>query len=242
MKPIIILYSAIWMYFKLWRLQADFRRVQMLKAAGNLEEELEAIKYVERKWAQPIIEKIGIKINVTGAEHIPDGPVAFVSNHQGDLDIMILIAGIDHQMGFVAKKELEKLPGFGRAISDIRSVFIDREDARASLRAIEEGVQLLNQGFSMTIFPEGTRSKGPQMGEFKKGSLRLATKAEVPVIPITINGSYKTLEETGLPKAATVDLYIHPPIPTKGMPKAEANDLAERVEWQIREKLLELQG
>ena len=242
MKPIIILYSAIWMYYKLWQIQPDFRRVQRLKAAGNLEEELEAIKYVERKWAQPIIEKIGIKINVTGAEHIPDGPVAFVSNHQGDLDIMILIAGIDHQMGFVAKKELQKLPGFGSAISDIRSVFIDREDARASLRAIEEGVQLLNQGFSMTIFPEGTRSKGPQMGEFKKGSLRLATKAEVPVIPITINGSYKSLEETGLPKAATVDLYIHPPISTKGMPKAEANDLAERVERQIREKLLELQG
>lgn len=144
----------------------------------------------------------------------------------------------DKQIGFVAKIELAKLPAFGQWISDIRSVFIQRDDARASLRAIEEGVELLAKGFSLVIFPEGTRSRSATPGEFKKGSLRLATKAEVPVVPVTLNGTFKAFEEKGYIQPANVDFTIHPAIYTRGLPKKEAGELADKVEKIIRDGLV----
>lgn len=242
MKILKILYGSIWMYYKLLVIQPYFRRINQYRKQGDISRELEEIKACEMTWGGFVVEKLGIKVNLIGAEHVPKGPVVFVSNHQGDLDIMILVASIDHQMGFVAKRELQKIPSYGKAIHDTRSIFIDRGDTRASLRAIEEGVEYLKLGFSLTIFPEGTRGKEGKMKAFKRGSLRLATKAEVPVVPITISGSFNAFEDSGLRKTANVDVYIHPPIDTKGMSKLVANNLAESVEDLIRGKLQELNG
>src|SRR5690606_26880627 len=123
-----------------------------------------------------------------------------------------------------------KIPGFGNWIKDVRSVFIEREDARASLRAIEEGIGLIRQGFSLVIFPEGTRSRSDQMGEFKKGSLRLATRAGVPVVPVTLDGTYRAFEESGRIRPAAIKVTIHKAIETRDLGKREAGELAEIVE------------
>ena len=130
---------------------------------------------------------------------------------------------------------MAKLPSYGEWIIDIRSVFIEREDARASLRAIEEGINFLKQGFSLVIFPEGTRSRGGEMGEFKKGSLRLATKIGIPIVPVTIDGTYKAYEEKGYVQPATVSFKIHKAIETEGMNRKEAAELPAKVEQIIRE-------
>jgi len=230
-----------WMYFNLKYLRKYHHYIKKYRDLGDAEAERVEILKATSTWGLGIMKKLNIKLNVTGLENIPEGPVVFVSNHQGYGDIPIFGAVITmKQIGFVAKVSLDKIPVFGEWIRDIRSVFIERSDPRASLKSIEEGIELLKQGFSLVIFPEGTRSRGVRMGEFKKGSLRLATKPGVPVVPVTINGSYQMFEEKGYTQPATVDFYIHPAIETKELSKADANNLAEKVEDIIKKKLEEL--
>ena len=230
------------MYWDLRTIEKNKKMIRKYRAEGNFEAERKEICAAESTWGRHLVEKVGVRVHVEGKENIPSGPVVYVANHQSYTDIAIMTCAIsDRQFGFVAKDDLRKLPLFGTWIADVRSVFIKREDARSSLRTIEEGIELLKQGFSLGIFPEGTRSKGPQMGEFKRGSLRLATKPGIPVVPITISGSYRCFEGPGTPTAATVHVYIHPAIETAGMEKKEAAELAGKVEQIIKDKLYEYQ-
>ena len=165
----------------------------------------------------------------------------YVANHQGYADIIVLCAALDTiQMGFVAKQELRKVPFYGNWILAIRSVLIERDNPRESLKAISRGIDNIKQGFSMVIFPEGTRSRGPEMGEFKKGALKLATKPKVPIIPVSIDGSYHCFEETGYMKGGKVRMLIHPAVPTDSLSKEEEHELSDKVEAIIKEGLEKL--
>jgi 1-acyl-sn-glycerol-3-phosphate acyltransferase len=216
-------------------------KIKEFRDAGDYEKEREQILNSTSVWGRGIVKKYKIRLNVSGLENVPEGPVLFVSNHQGNADIPVFCAVIaQKQIGFVAKTSLGKIPVFGQWIRDIRSVFIERDDARASLKTMEEGAELLKKGFSLVIFPEGTRSRGPVPGEFKKGSLRPATKAGVPVVPVTLNGTYRVFEANGYVKSGVeADFHIHPAIATKDLSKAEINGLAEKAEAIIRSRLPE---
>ena len=162
-------------------------------------------------------------------------------NHQGYADIPVCCAALSTvQLGFVAKEELLKVPLYGEWILNIRSIPLRRGDARESLKAINEGIDYVSKGFSLVVFPEGTRSQGKPHREFKKGSMKLATKPGAPIIPVTINGTPAIFEERGiLTGNKTVDVTIHPPIETKGMSKAEQATLAERVQAIVQSALPE---
>lgn len=233
---------ALWMYFNLRHLRPFHYKIKGFRDVDDYVKEREQILNSTTTWGKGIMKKFKVDLKVTGLENVPDGPVLFVSNHQGYADIPVFCAAIPgKQIGFVAKNTLGKIPVFGEWIYDIRSVFIERDDARSSLKTMEEGAEFLKKGFSLVIYPEGTRSRGPVPGEFKKGALRLGIKAEVPIVPVTLNGSYHLYEEKGYPAAgATVLFYVHPAIETKGMSKAEANALPEKVEAIILTKLEEM--
>jgi 1-acyl-sn-glycerol-3-phosphate acyltransferase len=90
----------------------------------------------------------------------------------------------------------------------------------------------------MAIFPEGTRSKNAAMGEFKSGSLKLAFKADIPIVPITIRGSYKIMEQNGfMIKPAHVEIVIHDPVLTTGLTKEQAGEIPDRVRDTIAQSL-----
>jgi 1-acyl-sn-glycerol-3-phosphate acyltransferase len=208
---------------------------------GDYEKERDFILKSTTTWGNHLVKIYDIDLSVTGKENLPEkGPVVFVANHQGYADIPITCATFDKfQFGYVAKDSLTKVPFYGKWIKNIRSVFIKRNDSRESLMAISEGISFIEKGFSLMIFPEGTRSKGGPVKEFKKGSLRLATKPGVPVIPVTINGTHRVFEDNGYIKnGASVKIKIHPAIETKGMSKAEANNLSEEVEKIVRSGLV----
>ena len=219
--------GAIKMISCLRHLQPDKKHIEAARAAGNYEE--------ERKW---------ILKSTTTWENLPDhGPVVFVGNHQGYADIFSYFKAFQKfQFAFVAKKELGEIPLYGKWIARIRSVFIERDDPRASLEAINRGIEYIKEGFSLAIFPEGTRSKGPDPGEFQKGALKLATKPGVPIIPVSLNGSYKMFEEPGHLTSANIEMIVHKPIPTEGLSRKEEKALPDIVEKIIVDGVRKLQA
>ena len=179
----------------------------------------------------------GAKVVVEGGENT-DGlrgkSLCVVSNHQGMADIPIIVATMPFTVGFIAKRSLLYFPWVGIMMWAIRCVPIDRASPRSAIKAIDKGVQNIRDGFPMMIFPEGTRSRGNEMGTFKKGSLKLATRAEALILPITLSGTYRLIEEKGRLNPSQVRMRIHPPVPTEGLSRAEIAELPGRLEEVIR--------
>lgn len=202
-------------------------KIKYLELKGKDKERTEAIFKITSFWAKYVMWLSGAKVKVFGEENIPkDEAVLFVGNHQSNFDIPLIMSNIKVPKGFIAKKELEKWPGISMWMKYIRCVFMDRSNIRKSAEAIVQGIQTLKSGYSMVIFPEGTRSKGKPVAEFKAGSFKLALKSKVKIIPFTINGSYKLLEANGGKiKACPVEIYIHTPIDTNKLSKEEISEL-----------------
>lgn len=214
-------------------------KVKSLGKMGKINDRNECIHRTTSNWAMSQVKLSGAKINVFGQENIPkDIPVLFVSNHQGNFDIALLMSYIDKPKGYIAKIELNKIPILRTWMKHLNCVFMDRSSLRKSVEAITEGVKILKNGYSLVIFPEGTRSQSDKIGEFKAGSFKLATKAKVPIVPVTISGSYKLMEQNNNRiKPSEVNMYIHPMIETVSLSKEEEDMLSSRVKDIIASKL-----
>jgi len=203
--------------------------------------EEEAVVFVDKiakNWSNFIIRAAGLNLTVVGKENIPNEPCLFVGNHQSNFDIPVVLSNMNRPTGAVAKKEMEKLPIMSYWMSQIHCVFMDRENPREALKAISEGVENLKSGYSMLIFPEGTRSRSNNMGEFKQGSMRLAIKAGVPIVPITLYDTYKVMEgNNGKIKKANAKLIIDKPIYLDNMSKEEKSNISEVVQNIIQNNL-----
>ncbi|EHI96858.1 1-acyl-sn-glycerol-3-phosphate acyltransferase [Clostridium sp. DL-VIII] len=213
-------------------------KIKSLTNKGDLQKRKEYIHKVTHSWGKFVIRVSGAKVNVIGSENLPkDKTVLFVSNHQSNFDIPLLLSTIDIPKGFIAKKELESWPFISTWMKYINCIFMDRDNLRKSAEAIVDGIKLLKSGYSMVIFPEGTRSKGKPVNEFKGGSFKLATKSKCPIVPLTINGTYKLLEANNNKiKGAEIELVIHPPIETSSLSKEELENLPEYVHSIISSK------
>ncbi|MGG7144229.1 lysophospholipid acyltransferase family protein [Clostridium nigeriense] len=216
-------------------------RTKMLTKKG-LEEKRDKLVYkVTKTWASILLKVAGVKVTVHGLENIPkDTNVLYIGNHQGNFDIPIYMSQIPGLKGFVSKIEVKKIPGVRTWMEYMYCVFMDRSSIRKSGEAIIEGIKILKKGHSIVIFPEGTRSRGDKMGEFKAGSFKLATKAKVPIIPVTMSGSYKIMESNKkkwIVKPAQVDLYIHPAVETSNLSKEDQDVLPKKVYEIIQGKL-----
>ncbi len=223
----------------------EYRRgIDEARAAGDIEKEKEYILKATKSWGTHMLETFGATLEVEGRENLPtEGPVVYMSNHQGYADIIAHCAALDTiQFGFVAKQELAKVPLYGPWILEVRSVLIERNHPRESIKAISKGINFINDGFSMMIYPEGTRSQGPEMGEFKKGAMKLATKPGVPIVPVSIDGTWRCFEEHGKMQGAKIGMIIHPAIETKDLTKEEEHSLSDRVELVIKQGVEKLQA
>ena len=210
--------------------------INRLNKAGKNKEKLELIDRFILKCTKKLVEISGADVTVTGTENVPsDEPVLYVGNHQGNMDIPLLYSTAPQTMAFVAKKEMEKIPLLGYWMKERGCVFIDRDNARNSLKAINEAIQNLKLGHSMAVFPEGTRSKNSQVGDFKAGSLRIAIKSGVKVIPVSIKDSYKLIGKKGKNTPAKVSVHYSEPIDSKNF--KDTNELAAEVLAQIKKHL-----
>ena len=198
---------------------------------------------IARKWAECMLACAGVKLQVEGNENIPKETALFVGNHQGNFDIPIILSKLGPLKSILAKVETSKIPGVRMWMVHFDCIFMDRSDPRQSLESLKRAQELLEQGRSVIIFPEGTRSKGPDMIEFKAGALRCALKAQVPIVPFALDGSWKAMEEhNGWMKPAEVKLHILPKISTADMPKAQTRTVSQKVQQAIQDELDRMRG
>ncbi|MDR1901059.1 MAG: 1-acyl-sn-glycerol-3-phosphate acyltransferase [Treponema sp.] len=189
---------------------------------------------IAQGWALLIIKCSGCTLTVSGRENIPQkGGVCFVSNHVGIFDIILALGLIGRPFGFIAKKELAFIPFLNIWIWLLGGLFIDRIKIRKAVKTINSGVQRLKAGGCMLIFPEGTRSKGSGLNPFKPGSLKLATQAGAPIIPVAIAGSYDAFEKNYRVQSVPVQVTFGKPIDTAGLSAEYRKQIGERIHDEI---------
>ena len=151
------------------------------------------------QWIFRLILKLaGVKITVKGKENIPeDRAVLYVGNHRSYFDILVGYTTVPGLVGFVAKKEMEKIPLLSTWMRYVNCLFLDRKNLKEGLKTILEGIDQVKNGVSVWIFPEGTRNKQEDLMDllpFKEGSLKIAEKSGCPVVTVAMTGTAEIFE------------------------------------------------
>lgn len=181
----------------------------------------------------------GSTVKVEGLEHLPQqGPVLFVSNHQGHFDSAVLLAYIRMPKSFVATSEASKIPILKQWFALAKTVYFERDNIRQNYVAIQQAQELIQSGRSLVIYPEGIISSSPKQGDFKRGPFKLAFNAEIPIIPLAIDGTWRVMG----PKSDTIEpakilLQVLPPVSTKGLSRIEQQQVPSQVSGLIQNSL-----
>lgn len=120
----------------------------------------------------------------------------FIANHQGSMDIFLIYGYLGHNFKWMMKYSLRKVPFVGFACEKARHIFVDRRSPRKVEETIQKARHTLQDGMSLMVFPEGSRSFTGHMGKFKKGAFQLAEELQLPIVPITIDGAFDVLPRT----------------------------------------------
>lgn len=162
-------------------------------AAGFLSRSDRIPSGIMRWWGRKFIRVGGWEVRVGGLEYLPSGGAILVANHQSLVDIPLLLAAVPREVRFLAKRELGRIPLFGCAMRKAGNLFIDREDPRDAVHLVREAKERIDHGRMVVIFPEGTRSRDGDVGEFKPGAFYLARKKGIPLLPVLLDGGRTAL-------------------------------------------------
>ena len=160
-----------------------------------------------------------LRLEVIGEHHVwSQRPAVFFINHQSTLiDFVVTSRLLRHGFTAVAKKELQRTPLIGQLFSMAGVAFVDRADRNSAVESLRPAVDTLKKGTSVVMAPEGTRSPTPRLGPFKKGGFHLAAQAGVPIVPIVIRNAGEIMwRGAKTAKSGTIQVVVHPPIPTEG--------------------------
>jgi 1-acyl-sn-glycerol-3-phosphate acyltransferase len=199
-----------------------------------------SVLYVLGHWGVTIGASLaGIRTRVAGREHLPRGrAVVFCSNHQSNIDPPILFRVLHPRLHVLFKRELVRLPLLGKVFLIGGFVPIDRGSREHSMAAIDQAAQSLMDGHSFLTFPEGTRSRTGAMLPFKRGPFLMALKAQVPVVPVAIQGGTASMRRgSWIVRPTTVSVRIGAPVDTRGMGIADREKLADMVRARVEELL-----
>ncbi len=190
-------------------------------------------------WARLILMGAGVKVESNVRAQLDAAqPVVFVVNHQNELDIVTLLAGIPYPFGFMAKAELRRVPFLGSVLKRTACLFVDRSDPRRAVQSIREAAGRIRDGTSVLIFCEGGRSFSKEMLPFSRGAFVLAVEAGVPLVPVTVIDNYRLIDERrAVGRVGTVRMVVSEPISMAGKTRSDVSALMDEVRTVMQAEL-----
>ncbi len=169
-----------------------------------------------------------VKVTVNGRDNISKNTgYVFVANHQGAYDIFSIYGFLGHNFRWMMKSSLRSIPFVGYACEKSKQIYVDKSSPKAIKRTMSRAEDLLLNGMSIVVFPEGARSFNGKMRPFRRGAFMLAQEFNLPVVPITIDGAFNILPRTKkLPRWGHITLTIHKPI----VPGENGHDMQQLIE------------
>jgi 1-acyl-sn-glycerol-3-phosphate acyltransferase len=219
------LYIAIWVVFATLVLGLVVIFLSFFVRSGN------PLHKIARFWGRSILIVSRIKVSVKGLSDIDRSKsYIYMSNHQSNFDIPVLLGHLKVQFRWLAKMELFKIPIFGPAMRKAGYISIDRNNRESAFESLKEAARKIKSGVSVLIFPEGTRSRDGKVRPFKKGGFVVAIDSGVPIVPIVITGTRSIMTKGSFRiNPGTVSMIIHEPIQTSVYTRETKEALMERV-------------
>jgi 1-acyl-sn-glycerol-3-phosphate acyltransferase len=188
-----------------------------------------------RAWSKMILATVGCPITIVSPEKLnAGGPAVYVVNHLSAFDIPTLYAALPFQFRIMAKKELFRYPVLGWHLKLSGQIPIDRDNARSSLKSLMRASEALKNGMSLVVFPEGGRSPNGQLQPFLGGSFYVAIKAQVPIVPMALIGTYEALPMNSFHlRPRPFQLVVGDAVPSAGYAPREMDKLAALAETAV---------
>jgi 1-acyl-sn-glycerol-3-phosphate acyltransferase len=179
---------------------------------------------------------LGVRWQVEGQQHLPDGPAILLSKHQSAWETLFYPSYMPRELCFVFKRELLWLPFFGWGIALLDMIHINRrKGSDAFEHVVRQGTDKLAQGRWIIMFPEGTRTIVGGQGRYKSGGARLAIRTGAPVVPIAVNSGECWPRKAFIKRPGTITVSIGPPIASEGLSAEALNQAVERwIETEMR--------
>jgi 1-acyl-sn-glycerol-3-phosphate acyltransferase len=193
--------------------------------------------FISWVWSNIIFLSAGIKVNIEGLEHLDNNTsYIFMSNHTSHLDVAGFMAKLPFKIRFFAKRELLNIPIFGQALYMSKHIIIDRKNTERAKASINKAKKRIKKyGFSVLVFPEGTRSMSGRLGEFKKGGFVLALETGIPIVPVAVSGSFRLLPaHTLLIHSGTINIRVGSPLSVQEYSMEHKEELLDRVRAEIQ--------
>lgn len=215
------------LFTAVWTAGVTLTYVSKAKLTGDYQH----VAHGQRVWARGLLRTWGVDIHTRGLEHVPEsGPYILMANHQSHADVPILFASLPHIPGFLAKRELARIPFLAMALRSGDHVLIDRKNHDSAVKALKGAAHEIRGGKIIAVFPEGTRGESDQLGDFKKGGFLIAKKAAVPILPVGILGSRNLLSRRELfPRGGDVSVNVGKPITPDEIKSLTVEGLIARV-------------
>jgi len=190
--------------------------------------------YPARFWGRIFCLLTFVRVKITGLENFdPKQSYVIALNHQSIFDIFVVYGWLPVIFKWVMKAELRKIPLVGQACAAAGHIFMDRSNPVAAKHSLENAEKQLKNGVSVVIFPEGTRTYTGEMGQFKRGAFRIATDLSLPIVPVTLKGSYERLHRNTLKlNPGLIEIIVHNPIDVKLFSQDQTQDLVQQT-WDV---------
>jgi len=173
-------------------------------------------------------------VKVRGREHLRRGQsYVFAANHQGAFDIFLLYGFLGVPVKWMMKIGIYKIPFVGWACRSAGFIFVDNSSPRAALKSIKDAERRLKDGASLAVFPEGSRSPDGRMKQFRKGAFQIARNLKLPIVPVSINGSFHALPTGSITvHPHRLEVVIHPPLTVENDHPVDLQTLSDRT-WEV---------
>ena len=195
--------------------------------------------YPGKIWSRLICHVLLLPIQVNGHADIHrKTSYIFVANHHGAFDIFLIYGFLGRNFKWMMKKSLRSIPLVGKACQAAGHIFVDKSGPKKVQETIEQARHTLKDGMSLVVFPEGRRTFTGHMGDFKKGAFQLADELRLPVVPLSIDGSFEVLPRTGrFIRRHRMILTLHEPIFPQGQGHENIQNTRDKAHQVIQESL-----